>query len=84
MKYQISFEKRALQELRKLENFIARRIIIKIRGLSENPFSKDIKRLKNENSFRLRVGDYRVLFEILGGEIKIFKIEHRKNIYGNL
>ena len=84
MKYKISFEKRALDELRKLDNFVARIIIKNINKLSENPFSKDIKRLKNQNLFRLRVGDYRILFEIKDDIITILKIGHRKNIYGGL
>lgn len=81
MKYKISYEKKALFELRKLDRFLAKRIISKTRELEENPFSKDIKRLKGQTSFRLRVGDYRVIFELLKDEIKIIKIGHRKNIY---
>lgn len=81
MSFKISFEKRALLELRKLDKFLAKRIIKKIKELKDDPFSKDIKRLKNQVFFRLRVGDYRVLFELLKNEIKILKIGHRKNIY---
>ena len=81
MKYKIYFEKRALRELMKLDKFLARRIIKKIKELEKNPFSKDIKRLKNQTSFRLRIGDYRVLFELLEDTIKVLKIGHRKNIY---
>jgi len=84
MKYNISFEKRALQELRKLDDFVAKRILKGIGGLRKDCFSKDIKRLKNQAFFRLRVGSYRVLFELLEGEIKILKVGHRKNIYDNL
>ncbi|MBS3093951.1 type II toxin-antitoxin system RelE/ParE family toxin [Candidatus Pacearchaeota archaeon] len=81
MNYQISYEKRALIELRKLDKLLAKRIIKKIRELETDPFSKDIKRLKGQPLFRLRVGDYRVLFELLEKEIKIIKVGHRKNIY---
>lgn len=81
MNYKISFERRALLELRKLDKFVAKRIFKKIKELENNPFSKDIKRLQGQNSFRLRIGDYRVLFELLEKEIRILKIGHRKNIY---
>lgn len=67
--------------MRKLDNFVARRILKKIKGLKEDPFSKDIKRLTNQSSFRLRVGDYRVIFELMDREIKVIKIGLRKNIY---
>jgi mRNA interferase RelE/StbE len=81
LEYEISFEKKALVELSKLDLFLSRRIIKKIKELKTDPFSKDIKKLKNQTSFRLRVGDYRVLFELLKDKIKILKICHRKNIY---
>ena len=81
MSYTITFEKRAVLELKKLDSFLAKRIIKKIKELENDPFKKDIKRLKNQSSFRLRVGDYRVLFELLDKEIKILKVAHRKNIY---
>lgn len=81
MRYAISYEKGALQELEKLEVSISQRIIKKVEELSDNPFSKDIKRLKGSNDFRLRVGDYRVIFSIEGDSIIVYKVGHRKNIY---
>jgi len=79
--YNIEWKEHALQNIKKLENSIARRIIKKVDELSENPFSKDIKRLKGSNDFRLRVGDYRVIFSIEKETIQILKVGHRKNIY---
>jgi mRNA interferase RelE/StbE len=79
--YNIEWKEHALQDIEKLESSIARRIIKKVDELSENPFSKEIKRLKGSNDFRLRVGDYRVIFSIERNVIQILKIGHRKNIY---
>jgi len=79
--YNIEWKEHALQNIEKLENSIARRIVKKVEELSENPFSKDIKRLKGSNDFRLRVGDYRVIFFIKQDTIQILKVGHRKNIY---
>ena len=79
--YNIEWKEHALQNLEKLENSIARRIIKKVEELSENLFSKDIKKLKGGNDFRLRVGDYRVIFSIEQNTIQILKVGHRKNIY---
>lgn len=81
MKYQISYEKEALRELDKLEVSIARRIIKKIEEMSENPSSCDIKKLKSRDDFRLRIGDYRVIFIFEKEIIKILKIGHRQQIY---
>ena len=81
MIFKISWTERALQGLNKFEKEISYRIIKKVDTLLTNPFSKDIKRLKGMDIFRLRVGDYRVLFEIEGNSITILKIGHRRNIY---
>jgi len=78
--YNIEWKEHSLQNIKKIEFSVARRIIKKIDELSENPFSK-IKRLKNREEFSLRIGDYRVLMEIEKNIIKILKIGHRKNIY---
>ncbi len=79
--YNIEWKEHALQNIEKLDGFIARRIVRKIEELTEDPFSKDIKRLKGIKDFRLRVGDYRVIFSIERNIIRIIKIGHRKNIY---
>jgi mRNA interferase RelE/StbE len=79
--FSIEWTARALKESEKLEKAVFIRILQKIEELKEDPFSKDIKRLKGETSFRLRVGDYRVIFDILGDKIFILKLGHRKNIY---
>jgi len=81
MKYQIIYEKEALKELNKLEPSISRRVIKKIDEMSENISSCDIKKLKASNDYRLRVGDYRIIFIFDKDIIKILKIGHRKNIY---
>jgi len=79
--YSIKWEERALIELEKLEKSISARIFKKIEGLKENLNSSDIKRLKGSNKFRLRVGDYRVIFSVEGNLMIIWKVGHRKNIY---
>ena len=83
MTFKIIWDKKAQNELIKLEVLIARRIILKVRELEKDPFSKDIKRLKGEKSFRLRVGDYRVIFDIVRDTIIVLNLGHRKNIYEN-
>lgn len=83
MRYQIVYEEEALGELEKLEPSITRRITSKIDKMSENPVSCDIKKLKGSDYYRLRVGDYRVIFIFEDSIIKIFKVGHRKHIYDN-
>lgn len=79
--FKIEWKEGAIRELEKLEPIISRRIFKKVDELLIDPFSKDIKRLKGRDDFRLRVGDYRVIFSIENNIIQIIKVGHRKNIY---
>ena len=79
--FEIKWEEKTIHFLDKLDFSVSSRIVKKINQLKENPFSKDVKRLKESDSFRLRVGDYRAIFDIQGNTIRIIKIGHRKNIY---
>ncbi len=79
--FNIDWHNDALRELDKLDNFIAKIIAKKVDKLKENPLSKDVTKLVGRNEYRLRVGDYRVMFEIIGNLIWIKKVGHRKHIY---
>mgnify|MGYP001565150913 CR=1 FL=1 len=78
MFFKIIWDEKANDSLNKLEPSISRRIFKKIEELSENPFSKDIKRLKGSDDYRLRVGDYIIIFSIEKDAIIILKVGHRK------
>ena len=79
--FEILWDEKAFDELNKLEPSISRRILGKVKDLSGDPHIHDIKKLKGMSGFRLRVGDYRVIFEIEQDKIHIFKVGHRKHIY---
>ncbi len=79
--YSIKWEERALKELENFEKSISMRIFKKVDGLKDNLNSSDIKRLKGSDKFRLRVGDYRVIFSVENNSIIVWKAGHRKNIY---
>ena len=83
MKYEIIWDNKALNELEKLEHIIKKRIVNKIENFSEDISFHNIRKIKGNEVFRLRVGDYRVLIDI-ENEIRILKVVsvgHRKNIY---
>jgi mRNA interferase RelE/StbE len=64
MIYRIELKPRAIRDLRAVDKHQARRITDKI-GLMKADLAGDVKRLTNSTpEFRLRVGDYRILFEI--------------------
>jgi mRNA interferase RelE/StbE len=79
--FEIEWKTGAVKQLLKLEPIIAQRISSKVEELKENPFSKDVSRLKGRTEFKLRVGDYRILFFIESNKISISRLGHRKNIY---
>lgn len=61
---------------------LSKSIISKIELLNANPCPLQIKKLKGISySYRFRVGDYRVIFEIYKDSFLITKIAHRKDIY---
>ena len=79
--YKIDWKEHALHNLKNLEDSIAKRIVKKVEALITNPFSGDIKKLKGIPGYRLRIGDYRVIFDVEKDMIFIIKIGHRKHIY---
>ena len=70
-----------VENLRLLPRTVAAQIIRKITRL-ENGLTGNIKRLRQADfGYRLRMGDYRILFDVEDDTIVIQKIGHRKNVY---
>lgn len=84
MGYQIKWDERAYRELRKIETKEAVDILNAINKLYEDP-EKSGKALsgKFRGKFRIRVGDYRVLYwvESSYSTVWIVSVKHRKNAY---
>ena len=81
MRYTIRFKPRAIKDGKKIPARDRSRIVKKIEEM-ENDLSGDVKRLTNfYPEYRLRVGNYRVLFAIEGHDIVVYRIKHRKDIY---
>jgi mRNA interferase RelE/StbE len=83
MRFQIIWSESAANELKKLDRTLSKRIFNKVSQLSENPYHFDVIKMVGDPYFRLRVGDYRVIFDIQNDllRILIIKVGHRKNIY---
>ena len=91
MKYEILLTASAEREIRKLPSSVQDDIFEKIKGLEENPRPHGYKRLTNfdvpniklKPPYRVRVGDYRVIFAIQDViiTITVVKIAHRKEVY---
>jgi len=87
MAYEIFIEKKAEKDLRKLPKNYQKKIIQKILNLKNNPKPVDARKItSSENYYRIRVYDYRIIYDINYKEkrINIFRIRHRKEAYRNL
>ena len=73
----IHYSKQAVKFLKKQDAITSRRIINAIHNLSHG----DVKKLKDEPGYRLRVGDFRVIFDKSGNVLYIEKIDNRGQIY---
>lgn len=80
--YSIQIEKNAEDFLKKLQKKDAEIILNKIYSIRENPF-RLIKRLQGEKLWRLRIGDYRAIVDVVisMNKIIVLRIGHRKNVY---
>lgn len=83
-KYVISLTKRAQKQLDKLSDKVAEPILESIDGLADNPRPPGYIKLKNRQGYRIRVGDYRVIYEIFDNilTVDIITIGNRKDVYG--
>lgn len=82
----ITYSKQALAFLSKIQRAERQKIITKVKQYAESPeaLKNQIKKLKGLSFYRLRVGDYRIVFDENGLVLNIVKIGHRKDIYREL
>jgi len=81
--YTIEYEASAVKALSKLDHITAVRIKTVVDALSRNPRPSGVKKLMGSDNWRVRVGDYRVIYSIHDSTltILIIKIGHRREIY---
>jgi mRNA interferase RelE/StbE len=87
LKYRIEFKKSAAKVLKKLPKQDRRRIRDKIDSFTENLPDPITTKMQGDNPFhRVRVGDYRIIYEIHEDTlvILVLKIGHRKEVYRRL
>ena len=82
--YQIEWKNSAWKELQRLPRPVIPRIVAAVFDLSEDPFPQGVKKLVGSDfSYRIRVGDYRVVYEVFKKRlvIEIVRIRHRRDVY---
>lgn len=81
--YKVELRPRAKKQLRDLDNAVCSRIYGAIELLQTHPVPPNARRLKGRSDYRLRVGDYGIIYRVSAGKliILVIAIGHRREIY---
>ncbi len=82
-RYRVFFRKSVARDLRRIPNRDLQRILAAIDSLSEEPRPSGSEKLSGQERYRLRQGDYRIIYEIKDNKVivVVVKVGHRKNVY---
>ena len=81
MNYQVVLKPKAEKDLKSLQKGDIARVADRLH-LLENDMQGDVKRLSNHSpEYRMRAGNFRALFEVVGDRIIVYRILHRKDAY---
>jgi mRNA interferase RelE/StbE len=84
MPYTVKIASKAQKELVKISNPYQQKIVLAIKELAINPMPSGVKKLQGQiNQYRVRVADYRIIYEVNGTEmvILVVKVGHRQAVY---
>jgi mRNA interferase RelE/StbE len=83
MSYQVILPKSPQKELDRLPDEITARILDALEELKKQPRPPGCKKLRGENAWRIRIGDYRVIYEIHDKilQVIVVTIGHRREVY---
>ncbi len=83
MLYIVTFRTSAVKELRKLPTAARKQVSEVIDTLALQPRPHGVKKMAGVDAWRIRVGDYRVIYSIVDGQlvVEIIKIGNRREVY---
>jgi mRNA interferase RelE/StbE len=82
--YRVLLERAAEKDLSRLSSEIHARVIAAIKALASNPRPSGCRKLTGgKNDWRIRVGDYRVIYEIADAirVVRVNRVRHRREVY---
>ena len=82
--YRIEWKPSALRELKRIQREAIARIVDAVESLSADPLPSGVRKLQgSDHTYRIRVGHYRVIYEVLRSRllIQIVRVRHRKDVY---
>jgi mRNA interferase RelE/StbE len=82
MVYQIIWSESAARQLAKLDRSVSKRILERVQELESDPY-RSLRQLVGVPYYRLRVGDYRVIVEVVRDRllVLVLKVGHRSQVY---
>jgi mRNA interferase RelE/StbE len=82
-KFKVIIRKSVTLDLRRIPNRDLRKILAGIESLSEEPRPYGVEKLSGQEKYRMRQGNYRIIYEIRDDEITvvIVQVGHRKDVY---
>ncbi|MCX5749445.1 MAG: type II toxin-antitoxin system RelE/ParE family toxin [Candidatus Saganbacteria bacterium] len=81
--YGVVVERKAAKEIESLPAEAIQRITDAIESLKANPRPRGVKKLSGEDGWRIRIGDYRILYTIDDGQrlVAVYRVKHRREVY---
>lgn len=82
--FEVLLERSAAKDLRRLSSRVHDQVVDRIAALARNPRPFGSRKLSgSENDWRIRVGDYRVIYEIADKirVVRVYRIRHRREVY---
>ena len=82
--YEVLLERRAERDLRRLPRRVFLSVVERIRALRDDPRPAGCRKIVgSENDWRIRVGAYRVVYEIddEAGAVRVMRVRHRRDVY---
>jgi len=82
-RYRLEIKKSAVKEIERLPRKDMKAVLERIESLSDNPRPHDCKKLSAQEKYRVRCGNYRILYSIEDDILIVFvvKVGHRKDVY---
>lgn len=82
-KYKVELKESVKKFMKKMDNHLVKKILEAMTSLENDPRPYGHIKMKGEESYRIRVGKYRIIYEIYETKILIFviNIDHRKDVY---
>lgn len=82
MSYEVIITQRAKKDIRKLDRVVKKKLRKYLERFSKAPFGNSKKLVgSKQGSYRYRIGNYRVIFDIVRNKIIILRVGHRREIY---